>query len=180
MSIPGVCPSCGAKHALPVFLQDARARRALLAALKASPKLADPIVTYLELFSTGDRAIRQDRLANLLEELVDAITSSQVTRQGRTWPAPLNYWQQALEQMQNKRGSLRLPLKNHNYLFEIIAGMADSAEGRREARREHDRTHSPQGKRQGMQSASDLVTGKKKPPEGWKKNMFKSGENNDG
>lgn len=29
-----------------------------------------------------------------------------------------------------------------------------------------------------MQSASDLVAGTKKPPEGWKKDIFKSGENN--
>ena len=178
MSVPGVCPSCGAKHALSVFLQDARSRKSLLAALKMSPKLADPIVVYLELFSVSGRAIRQDRLANLLEELSDAIATSQVTRHSRTWAAPLNYWQQALEQIQNKRGSLQLPLKNHNYLFQIIVGMADHAQGKRETQREQQRVHRPQGDRQGMQSVSDLVNKKhdpKTPPPGWKDKAFNRG-----
>jgi hypothetical protein len=65
------------------------------------------------------RAARADRAA-------------QIERNGRTWPAPLEYWKAALEHMVQLRdqAKLQLPLKSHGYLLEVIVGMGDKAERR--------------------------------------------------
>lgn len=141
MAIPGVCPSCQAKFPLSAALLDARARKALDHALRIAPSLADRIVSYLDLFSPGDRrAIRMDRLASLLEDLAVPIREATVIRNGAAWPAPAEYWSAAFDQVLSKRDNLTLPLKSHGYLFEVVAGIASRGR-RRSAQQDEDDRH---------------------------------------
>lgn len=151
MTVPAVCPSCGAKFALEAALQDARAREALRQALRIQPELADLVVSYLAMFSPDNRrAIRMDKLTSLLTELSEAIRSAQVERNGRSWAAPFELWKEALGQVVAKRddAKLSLPLTTHGLLFKIVADMASQHEGRHEINRERERVHD-QGPRHG-------------------------------
>jgi biotin operon repressor len=77
-------------------------------------------------------------VSTILEELRAPIAAAQIERHGRTWPAPLEYWKAALEQMVQLRdqAKLQLPLKSHGYLLEVIAGMSDKAEAKAESAQE--------------------------------------------
>lgn len=132
------CPSCGAEMTLDVLLAHQAARDALLVALKLPPALAKPLLQYLSMFRTPRRQLSWDRFATLLTELQAPIAAAQVERRGRTWPAPIEYWVAALEQMVQLRdqGKLQLPLKSHGYLLEVIAGMTDKLEAEAEAKEE--------------------------------------------
>jgi len=164
MTVPGVCPSCGAKFPLTAALQDAQARRALGAALRLAPSLADRILAYMDLFSPGDRrAIRMDRLARLLDELAAPIRAAEVERKGRYWSAPLDYWERAFDQVLAARERLTLPLRSHGYLFEIVVGIAAKAEARRETHREERRRDGYEHDRQGTGLTHVSATAKQRP-----------------
>lgn len=130
------CPCCAARFSIEAALTDDAARAAVTAALKLPAPLGDLILRYLALHRPDKRALSWDRAARLLTEMMEPIHAAQLTRNGRVWPAPLDAWRIALEQMLDKRDTLTLPLKSHGYLFEIVAGMASKAEGVSEARRE--------------------------------------------
>lgn len=154
------CPCCGAQHSLEALLTDAAARQAVAAAL-ALPGLGDRLVRYLGLFRpTGGRGLTWDRVARLLEELNAAVAAGQIERHGQHWPAPLDYWKLALDQMLDSRPTLILPLKSHGYLYEIIAGLSRKAADDRAARQEADeeRARARDGDRSGpMQPAARLI-----------------------
>jgi len=163
MAIRGVCPDCGFKFPLQLALTDADARQALLSALEIAPSLSGRIIQYLSLFSPGDRAMRMDALAARLKELAKAIKNAEVEREGRTWSAPLDYWRDGIDHMLNTRDKLRLPLKDHGYLFAIVANTSMKVAGKKEAKKEHQRKHHQKGERSGMQKAGDhLASGKSK------------------
>jgi len=157
MAIRGVCPECGIKFLLHMALDDAAARQALMSALEIAPSLAGRIIKYLGLFSPGERAMRMDALAARLEELAAAIKNAEVERDGRTWSAPLDYWRDGIDHMLNTRDKLRLPLKDHNYLFAIVANTSMKVAGKKEARREKQRKDHPEGERSGMQKVGNAV-----------------------
>jgi len=70
-----------------------------------------------------------------------AMRAAEIQRGGRTWPAPLIYWQNAFEAVLNAahQGSLSLPLKSHGYLLEVIARMGSKGEAKAETLREQQR-----------------------------------------
>lgn len=129
------CPSCFARFPLEAALNDDEARHALARAFEFPPALAKPVMRYLACFAPRQRALQWPRVVRLLDELVPAIRSGRVVRHGREWAAPIEAWQMALDTVLRARdaGKLRLPLKSHGYLFEIVAAAADSAEARDEA-----------------------------------------------
>lgn len=130
------CPCCAARFSIEAALTDDAARVAVAAALRLPAPLGDLILRYLALFRPDKRALSWDRAARLLTELLEPIHAAQLERNGRVWPAPLEAWRMALEQMLDKRDTLTLPLKSHGYLFEIVAGAASRAEGGAERKRE--------------------------------------------
>ncbi|MDH4275637.1 MAG: hypothetical protein OEW08_11400 [Gammaproteobacteria bacterium] len=137
MAVGGVCPSCGAKFPLEAALQDARARQALAGALKIDARLADPLLTYLGLFSTADgRAVRMDKLVRVISEVAEPIAAAKLEHNRRVWPAPIEYWREALEATLAQRDKLKLPLNGHGYLFSIVASIAARADGNKERRAE--------------------------------------------
>jgi len=104
---------------------------------KIPPQIADQVVCYLGLFrslgATPPRALAWNRAAKLLAELASPIADASVTRHGRLWPAPLEYWSAALEDVLAARDRLTLPLRSHGYLYQVVVAIAAKAEGRRES-----------------------------------------------
>lgn len=136
------CPACGATHSLESLLADTHAREAVSTALALPAGLADRVLRYLSLFRPPQRALSWDRAAKLLAELNTDIAAGQIKRDGRIWAAPLAIWIQAFDATLDARSKLVLPLKNHGYLYAIIAGIGSSAEARAEAKIEAQR-HRP-------------------------------------
>lgn len=162
MSIPAVCPSCGAKAPLDAFLQDRHARQALVAALRVAPGLEDRVLQYLQLFAPPQRAIRMERLARLLEELAAELEARAVSRNGRRFEAPVECWARALDEVIGRRDRLSLPLKDHAYLREVVAGIATRGEAEREQRTEEHRQQRradspPAGERAGPVAVGQLA-----------------------
>lgn len=137
------CPACGAEMTLDVAIAHEGARAATLTALELPERLGKALIAYVSLFRPPKRQLSHDRLAALLGELLPLIQAAQIERNGRAWPAPIDYWRAAIETMLAKRdaGRLQLPLRSHGYLLEIIAGIASDAEGRMEKQREQARAY---------------------------------------
>lgn len=154
------CPCCGASYGLEVLLADRSAREAVTAALALPASLGERLLRYIGLFRPRERALSWDRAARLLTELQEAIKAAQIERDGRIYPAPVEYWKAAIDQMLDGRDRLSLPLKSHGYLYEIIAGMSKRADERSAARNEveSERAQARQGERSGrMQGAAELT-----------------------
>jgi len=132
------CPSCAARFPVEAALDDEEARRALARAFELPAPLARAVMRYLALFAPAQRALAWRRVVRLLEELLAPIRAGALERHGRSWPAPLEYWEQAIEAVLAARdaGRLRLPLRSHGYLYECVVARANAAEGEREARTE--------------------------------------------
>lgn len=127
------CPHCGGVTSLELLVQDGCARGFGARALSMPPEIAKRLMLYLSLHASPKRgALPWDRAEKLLAELAEHILAARVTRHGRTWAAPLPYWAAALDQILDQRETLRLPLKGHGYLYEIVAATAQRAEGRGE------------------------------------------------
>lgn len=114
------CPACGAEASLDAVVEHEAAARALEAALKFAPG-GTLIVRYLALFRPVKRRLTWPRVDALLRELLPAITSERVERDGRVHEVPQRAWWVALDKCIAARdaGTLRTPLKSHGYLFEI-------------------------------------------------------------
>lgn len=134
------CPACGATNSLDALVAHEGARAALKTAMEMSP-LGGLLLQYLGMFRPEKNALSFERFDKLLNELLDVIKTAQLERGGRTWPAPMSYWQAALEQVLAARPRLTLPLKSHGYLYEIVAGMSNKSEASAEAKTEEARRH---------------------------------------
>lgn len=138
MSISGVCPDCGYKFPLHQGLEEAENSRALAAALSFPDSLAVAVIPYINLFSPKNRSIAKRKLNRLLRELTGLIQSGQVSRRGMTYGAPQELWKSGLEDTlaAHDLGSLVLPLKDHNFLCEVVWRKASKAAGKAERDRE--------------------------------------------
>lgn len=137
---PVTCPACQTEMGLEALLgaDDARGVVELLARMPGPPTLRKGLLRYVGLFAPAKQRLRWGRVESLLSEVLAMIESGRVERAGRTWPAPLDYWQMGIETIL-ANANLRRPLKSHGYLLEIIAGLADKAEAKAETRTEQTR-----------------------------------------
>lgn len=133
------CPSCGASMSLDIVLANEGAREAIMLALRMPAPIGKLLVQYVALFRPASRSLSFDRVAGLLSELLPMIEAARIERSGRTWAAPQEAWRAALDEILSKRDKLTLPLKSHGYLLEILAGYANKAEAKDEAKIEADR-----------------------------------------
>lgn len=179
-----VCPSCGFFAAPDAFLNEADVQRALLLAMKVPAPLAASLQQYLRLFRPAQRALTARRVETLLGELLPMIEAARIERRGRVWPAPVDSWRAALDEIVGKRDRLTLPLKSHGYLLEILVGAADKAEGSAETKREetrayaygHDRAGTSEGLRPVATVAPELKKTKKTPmPDAVRSDLAKLG-----
>jgi len=125
MSIPAVCPVCQAKFPIEAGINDAHARQAIATAIKLPPPLGDHILRYMALFAPQSRAITMDRLARLLNELTDQITSGELKRDGRRYKTSTEVWAAGLQEVLDGRDRWRLPLKTHGLLFALTVDHAN-------------------------------------------------------
>lgn len=151
------CAACGATSSLDAAVAHDDAAQALNTALGMTP-IGRLLVQYLGLFRPAKNSLSFDRVNTLLNELLPVIQSGQLDRAGRTWPAPLSYWQAALEQVLAARPRLTLPMKSHGYLYEIVAGMSNKTEATAEAKTEEARRHQTETDRRHQQAAAEAKT----------------------
>lgn len=129
------CPYCYGKYPLEAATNDVAARNTIKAAFDLTP-IGHELLAYVRLFSPPKRAIATWRMLKLLDELLPMVLASRIEHGGRIWPAPHEYWRHALIEMLDKRDQLTLPLKSHNYLLTMIAGLANKSEGKGENKSE--------------------------------------------
>lgn len=138
------CPACRNPLTAEVVLANEAVRECIVQLMDAHPSasaLLRPLLAYLGLFSPAKQAIRYERMASLLSDLVPMIRSGQVERSGRQWPAPLDYWRQGLEEVVTRghTGGLKLPMKSHGYLLEVVSQLASKADANIETSTEQQR-----------------------------------------
>lgn len=123
------CPACGATSSLDVLLAHEDASRALAAVFKLSGTLGSAVVRYLGLFRPVQRDLTMDRVAKLLNELLPDLQAQRITRNGQMFDAPPEAWVWSIEQALTARdvGRLKLPLKNHGWLYEVMSGWRPAA-----------------------------------------------------
>lgn len=150
------CPACGASADLDVFMEHEGARQVVRLALELPAGMSAAVMSYLGLFRPPKRQLTWSRVATLLGELLDAIKAGQIERKGRSWAAPQALWIAAIETVIAARDAdkLRLPLKSHGYLFEVVVGLTDQKEAAAEQREEERRAYAMSEKRHAGGGAS--------------------------
>lgn len=116
------CPACGASFSLDALLGHSDASQAFLASLNLLGDLAKPLIKYLALFRPEHRDLTFERASKLLNELAPDLLNQQIYCNRQSYPAPQKAWIWAINQMLEYRemGKLQLPLKNHNYLYQVM------------------------------------------------------------
>jgi hypothetical protein len=124
------CPSCGAQMSLDAIIDDNAAAQALQAALEMSP-VGTHVIRYIALFRPAKTKLTWPRVAALLNELLPLIKQERFERDGRVHEAPLHAWVVAIDKVIAARdsGALRVPLKSHGYLLEVVIAEAARSQG---------------------------------------------------
>ncbi|MGO1000871.1 hypothetical protein [Lysobacter sp. CA196] len=130
------CPCCFTEFPVEAGLAEADGKRLAAALGVLNPDLVRALFSYLRLHKPAQRALSQHKALNLANEFTEWVTSGEVRRNGVSRPAPLAIWSQAIEQMSEGRANLRLPLKGHGYLLEVVFALADRADAEQERTRE--------------------------------------------
>jgi len=146
------CPSCGALTSLEAAANDKAARQVSALFGRLPPEVARALPEYLALFRPQKQGLRWTRVVAVLDELVPMVIDGFV-RQGRRRKPTAVVWQEALMAVANR--DLVRPLKNHNYLIEVLAGITDKAEGKWE--QDRDQAHRSQ-KKAPARPVADLVS----------------------
>lgn len=117
------CPNCGAVHSLDSLINDADASAVLKAVLEMDAELGKAAIRYIGLFRPAKSQLSWARTAKLLNELLPMIKVQEAARDGVCFPAPTEAWIHSFNETVNARdqGRLKLPLKSHGYLLEIVS-----------------------------------------------------------
>ena len=103
MTLPTfTCPICRNQLTWETIFSHEGVREAMLALVNAHPsasKLLRPLLGYVGMFAPEKTAMRYERIAALLDELVAMIQSAKVKRDGTVYAAPLDYWANAFNEV---------------------------------------------------------------------------------
>lgn len=128
------CPSCGAVASAEAWENDARWRDVLQVVASLPAPIPPMVIGYLSLFRPGKSALSPKKALRLASELSALVATGHIQVQGKVArPCSPRIWAQGMEQMVERRGSLSLPLPNHNYLRQIVWQLADEADRQQEA-----------------------------------------------
>ncbi len=144
------CPACGCTFDLEAGVNDADARRFADLVAGIHPMVAKPLIQYLALFRPEKTGLRWSRMLSLAQEIEPMIRDARITRNGTTYAAPREAWAAALTHLADRPKGLRLPLKSHGYLLEILASGAEKVAAKAEAQTEERRRVAPEGARSGV------------------------------
>lgn len=138
MSTDFQCPACGAEYDLSVAFAHETDQRALARLAAISIPLGGRVMRYVGLFTPPKHRLTTAKKIKLIHQLLPDLERKAITHKGRDWPAPLEAWAMAFDQMLAARDAqrLELPMKGHAYLYAILAGMADKHEAQAEQQRE--------------------------------------------
>ncbi|MCQ9121206.1 hypothetical protein MUU45_001693 [Rodentibacter pneumotropicus] len=114
------CSACGALHSLDALIANQAASEALNAALMVNGELGEALIRYLGLFRPAKSSLTFDRVTTLLSEITPMIQAGKIKRDGVEYAAPVEVWIYSINQMIANRQALKLPMKSHGYLLEII------------------------------------------------------------
>lgn len=117
------CPNCGAANSLDSLVSDAEAAEVLKMLLELDADIGKAAIRYIGLFRPAKSQLSWARTAKLLNELMPMIKAQEATRDGICFPAPAEAWIHGFNETVNARdqGRLKLPLKSHGYLLEIVS-----------------------------------------------------------
>ena len=117
------CPNCGAVHSLDSLINDADASAVLRAVLEMDVEMGKAAIRYVGLFRPAKSQLSWARTAKLLNELMPMMKAQTAERDGVASPAPAEAWLHGFNETVNARdqGRLKLPLKSHGYLLEIVS-----------------------------------------------------------
>ena len=172
MSTDFQCPACGAEFDLAVAFSHEVDQRALSRLAAVSIPLGARVLRYVALFTPPKQRLTMAKKLKLILQLLPDLERKAITHKGRDWPAPLEAWAMAFDQMLAARDAqrLELPMKGHGYLYAVLAGMADKHEAAQEAKREEDARLRPRrdtvqvrGQALEIGAALDVVYGGKDP-----------------
>ena len=135
-SLHVTCPSCGLIYPLEAGLSDGQARQFAALMGRVPPSIATPLLAYIRLFTPAKQGLTWTKALKFMDQMLPDIMTQSIKYNGRAWATTESIWLEGLISMQDKRTSLALPLSNHNYLYRIIAGLADKAEAGIEAQRQ--------------------------------------------
>ena len=118
------CPCCGAENSLDALIGNDDARAAVLAVIAIGGELPKLAVQYIGLFRPAKTSLTWARTAKLLNDILPDIRRGAITRERVEYPAPAEAWLYGFRELLARRnaGGLKLPLKSHGYLYEVIAG----------------------------------------------------------
>lgn len=119
---------------LDIALANEALRRATVELITMSLPLGSLVLRYVGLFRPARNRISPDRMAKLIGQLVPDMQRGAITHKGRDWAMPTTSWRAGLDAMLERAAAdkLTLPLENHNYLYTVLAGLADKVEARQE------------------------------------------------
>lgn len=117
------CPNCGASNSLDSLVGDAEAAEVLKMLLELDVNMGKAAIRYVGLFRPAKSQLSWARTAKLLNELMPMIKGQESVRDGVSSPAPAEAWLHGFNETVNARdqGRLKLPLKSHGYLLEIVS-----------------------------------------------------------
>lgn len=117
------CPCCGAENSLDALIGNDDARDAVLAVIAIGGELPKLAVQYIGLFRPAKTSLTWARTAKLLHDILPDIQRGAITRERVEYPAPAEAWLYGFRELLARRnaGGLKLPLKSHGYLYEVIA-----------------------------------------------------------
>lgn len=129
------CPVCRTELSLEQITGHLDDERAFARLVALTVPAARAVVAYVNLFTPPKQSLTLRKKVRLIQQLLPDLRRAAITHRGRDWSAPQEAWEQAIEQMLAAcaAGRLDLPMKNHAYLYTILMGMADKAEGAAEA-----------------------------------------------
>ena len=135
------CPTCGSELDLAVLFAHQADQQALARLVSLSVPLGARVLQYISLHTPLKQRLTAAKKIKLVLQLLPDLERQAVSRNGRDWSVPLALWAQAIDSMLATRdaGRLDLPLKGHGYLYAVLQGLADKAEGQAEAKTEADR-----------------------------------------
>lgn len=117
------CPNCGSVNSLDALITDAGAVDLMRCLLEFDAEIGKAAIRYIGLFRPAKSQLSWARTAKLLKELMPSIKAESVERDGVSYPAPAAAWIHGFNETLAARdaGRLRIPLKSHGYLYEIIS-----------------------------------------------------------
>lgn len=127
------CPSCGATASACAWENDIAAREAMQTIIALPAPVGKVMLGYLSLFRPTERALTWKKVKKVVGELSALVATGYLQVQGKpARPCQPRLWAMGMEQMVERSATLQRPLKNHNYLRQIVWQLADQADAKQE------------------------------------------------